>query len=51
MFTLFLTIYEIFPSQDKIQMFDLENGGHGQGVEERDLRHSTGTIRFYIADF
>ena len=30
---------------------DLENEGQEQGVEERDLRYSTGHFQIYIADF
>ena len=33
----------------KIQNFDLEN--EGQGIEERDLRHSTGNVRIHVGDF
>ena len=51
MFALFLTVYEIFAPQEKLQNVNLEIGGHGQGVEERDLRHSTRIIRFHIGDF
>ena len=41
-------IYEIFVNQIKCQNFDLENEGQG---EKRDLRHSSGNIRFHIGDF
>ena len=40
MFTLFLTIYELYANQIKYQKIDLENLAQGQGVEKWDLRHS-----------
>ena len=30
--------------------FDLDNEGHGQGVEEQDLCHSTGNVRIHIGE-
>ena len=30
---------------------DLENEGQGQGVEERDLLHSTENVGIHIGDF
>ena len=33
------------------QSFNLENEGQGQEVEERNLRHSTGNVRFHVGDF
>ena len=32
-------------------MFDLENEGQGQSVEERNLRHSTANVQIHIGDF
>ena len=37
-----LTAYEIFTNQRKRQMLDFEITSQGQGVEKRDLHHSTG---------
>ena len=34
----------IFAKQEKFQQLYPENGGQGQGVEERDLHHSTGNV-------
>ena len=48
MFPLSLNVYEIFANQEKCQI-DLEN--EGQGVEERNLRHSTRNVRIPIGDF
>ena len=45
-FALSHTIYEIFTKQMKCQKFYLEN--EGRGGEKRDLRHSTGNVRFCI---
>ena len=50
MFALSLTVCEIFSKQEKCQNCDLENECQGQGVEERDLRHSTGNLRMHIRD-
>ena len=44
MFALSFTIYEIFAKQEKCQNFGLENEDQGQGVEEQDVRHSTGNV-------
>ena len=46
LFALSLTIYDMFTSQVKCQMFYLENKGRGQ-EENRDLRPSSGNIRFH----
>ena len=51
MFALSLTIYEISAKQIKCEKFDLEYEGHGQGIEKRDFRHSTGNVRIYVIDF
>ena len=51
MFALSLTIYEISAKQIKRQNFETEYEGQGQGVENRDLRHSTGNVRIYVIDF
>ena len=48
MFALSITVYEIFAYQIKRQTFNLENESQAQGEEERDLRHSTGNLRFLI---
>ena len=34
-----------------VLVFDLDNVGQGQGVQERDLRHSTRNVRIHISDF
>ena len=44
MFALSLTICEKF-----VKSFNIEN--EGQGVEERNLRHSTGNVRIHTGDF
>ena len=49
MFAVSLTKYEIFANYEKCQNFELEN--ECQGVEERDLRHSTGNVQIHIGDF
>ena len=46
-----LTVYEIFAKQGKCQNFYLENESQYQGIEERDLRHSTRNVRIHISDF
>ena len=38
---LYLTVYVIFANYEKIKKNYLEDEGQDQGVEERDLRHST----------
>ena len=50
MFTISLTVYEIFAKHEKCKKL-LENECQGQKVEERDLRHSTGSVRIHIGDF
>ena len=45
-FTLFLTVCDIFASQEKYQNFDLENEGQCQEVEDR-----TCPIRLEMYDF
>ena len=51
MFSLSPTICEIFTKLIKLQKFDLEDEGHGQGGEKLDLRQSTRNDRFHIDDF
>ena len=51
MFAISLTVYEIFAKHEKCKNFDLEIEGQGQKVEERDLRHSTESVRIHIGDF
>ena len=51
MFSLFLTIYELFTNQIKCKEFDLENEGQSQGEEKVDTHHSTGNVRFHIGDY
>ena len=34
-----------------MQSFDRKNEGQDQGVEERDLHHSTENIQFHIGEF
>ena len=48
---LYVTIFEMFAKRIKCQKCDLENEGHDQGAEKRDLRHSTGNVQFNIGDF
>ena len=50
-FAISLTVCEIFAQQEKCQNSDFENDSQGQGVEELDLRHSTGHVRFHIGEF
>ena len=50
MFALSLTVYEIVSNQEICQKFDLENEGEVQGVEERDLRHSTRNVGIHIGE-
>ena len=49
MFALSLTIYEIFANKINSTSL-LENESLGQG-EKQNLFHSTGNVRFYIAEF
>ena len=48
-----LAIYKIFVNLIKYrkQKFDIENGSQGQVLEKLNLRHSSGNVRFHIADF
>ena len=48
MFALSLTVFEIFAKPENFKNINFKN--EGQGVEERDLRHSTGNVRFHIGD-
>ena len=50
-FSLSLTVYEISTYQEKCQNFYLENESQGQGVEKRDLCHSTINVGVHIGDF
>ena len=47
MFVLSFIVFEIFTKEEKCRNFALENEGQCRGVEERDLRHSTGNVRYY----
>ena len=51
MFAFFLCTHEKFANQIKCQKFDIEDEGQGHGAEKRDLRHSTGNVRFSIGVF
>ena len=51
MFVIFLTVCEILAKQENCQNFGFENYRQCQGVEERDLRHSTGNAQIIIGDF
>ena len=51
MFSLSITVYEIFADLIKCQKFDLENEEQDQEGEKRNLHHSTGNVRFYINAF
>ena len=52
MFALSITFYELFTNNKKqCRKVYLENEDQGRGIEERDLHHSTGDIRFYTGDF
>ena len=49
MFAQSLTVYEIITHHEKYQNFDLEN--EGQGVEKRQLRHSSRNFQFHRGEF
>ena len=51
MFALSLSTCKIFTKVLKWKSVELENEGQGQGLRERDIRHSTGNIRFHIGEF
>ena len=51
MFAVYLIVYDIFANQEKCQNFDLDNKNQGQGVEIRNLRHSTTDVRIHIGEF
>ena len=49
-FALSVNVCEIFVKQEKLRKCDLENEVKCQGVEERNLRHSTANIRFHMGE-
>ena len=51
MFALSFIVCEIIGYHEKYQKREFENEGQGQGVEERELCHSTKKIRFHTGIF